>query len=104
MRLTFVLWTLGFSSLVNGDVTESNRVLIEGSDIGGVGVGERVDVLKRPESGVPSPRTLAVLVRATTAPSDFRWTFFKGGGGLQRIVRVTKPDVFGAVRLADVAR
>ena len=103
-RLTLVLRTLGFGSLVDLNVAHCDRVLVESRDIRGVGVGQRVDVLERPERGVPSPRTLAVLVGHTGDTDRLLVDRDERGGGVEQVERVAELDVFRARLLGHVER
>lgn len=99
-----MLGTLSLGILVDLDVTDGHGVLIEGSDIRRIGVGERVDVLESPESGVTSPRTLSVLVRHTGDTDGLLVHGNEGSSRVEQVERVTELHVLRAVLLADVER
>ena len=60
--LSLQLGPLCLSLLIDLDVSNSNRILIQGSNVRRIRVRQRVDVFKRPQSRVPRPTALSVLV------------------------------------------
>jgi hypothetical protein len=90
-----VLRPLLLGDLVNDNLVERDRLLVEGGNVGRIRVGERIDRAQRPERRIARPRALAVLVGDAGDADRVLVDADESRAGVKQVERIAELDVLG---------